>query len=98
MTCKPRRPSTRLRPLAAALWVAAAATVAGCGGDDADPDEPGRQVESRAGEGREETRGIRNAENIGYSGNAIGAKLDQALDTQDNRPADLERQIDQQTE
>lgn len=69
--------------------------VAGCG-DDADPDEPGRQVKSRAGEGREETRGIRNTENIGYSGNAIGAKLDQAIETNENRPADLERRLEEQ--
>lgn len=77
------------------LGVVVSTGVAGCG-DDANPDEPGRQVKSRAGEGRDETRGIRNTENIGYSGNAIGAKLDQAIETNENRPADLERQLEEQ--
>lgn len=84
--------------LAPLLGLAVVVAVTACGGDDADPDEPGRQVKSLAGEGREETSGIRNTENIGYAGNAIGAKIDQTLEANENRPADLERQIDQQTE
>lgn len=77
------------------LGVLLALGITACG-DDADPDEPGRQVKSRAGEGREETRGIRNTENIGYSGNAIGAKLDQAIEINENRPADLEQRLEEQ--
>ena len=87
-------PTRFLRPLLLSLFVATA--VVACGGDDADPDEPGRQVKSRAGEGREETRGIRNTENIGYSGNAIGAKLDQAIEINESRPDDLNRRLEEQ--
>ncbi|MGQ0530921.1 MAG: hypothetical protein ACT4PG_14175 [Panacagrimonas sp.] len=56
------------------------------------------QRESRAGEGRDETATIRNTENLGYSGNAIGGKVDAVLEINDNRPADLDRQIDQAME
>ena len=87
--------SSFARPLLLALFAALAVTACG---NDADPDKPGRQVKSRAGEGREETKGIRNTENIGYSGNAIGAKIDEAIVTNENHPAELQRQIDQQTE
>ena len=88
------RISTFLRPMMLALFVASA--LSACGGDDANPDKPGRQVKSRAGEGREETKSIRNTENIGYAGNAIGAKVDQALEINENRPAELDRQLEQQ--
>jgi hypothetical protein len=84
------------RPLFLGVAVISAG-LAGCGGDDANPDEPGRQVKSRAGEGRAETRGIRNTENIGYAGNAIANKVDQAIEINENRPADLEKQLDEQT-
>lgn len=57
-------------------------------------DESG-QRESRAEEGRIETQGIRNTENIGYSGNAIGDKLDAALDANDARTDNLDRQLEQ---
>lgn len=84
-----------VRPLLLGLAVSVA--LAACGGDDANPNEPGRQVKSRAGEGRKETAGIRNTENIGYAGNAIGAKVDQAIEINESRPADLEKQLDEQT-
>lgn len=42
-------------------------------------------------EGREETRGIRNTEAIGYAGDAIGDKVDQALDAAD----DAKRRLDE---
>lgn len=60
------------------------------------PEDENGKRKSRAGEGREETSTIRNTENIGYSGNAIGAKVDQALDTNDNRKADLDKQLEAQ--
>lgn len=64
--------------------------LAACGGAR---DETGKP-ESRAGEGREETKGIRNTENVGYAGNAIGAKVDAALEANDDRNQDLDRQLD----
>lgn len=60
------------------------------------PEDENGKRKSLAGEGREETKGIRNTENIGYSGNAIGAKVDQALEINDNRTADLDRQLEAQ--
>lgn len=64
--------------------------LAGCGPAQ---DESGER-QSRAGEGREETRNIRNTENIGYAGNAIGAKVDEALDVNDNRKSELDKQLE----
>lgn len=46
-------------------------------------------------QGREETRGIRNTEAIGYSGDAIADKLDAALDANDARNRELDRAIEQ---
>lgn len=73
-----------------AWWCLLAGLLAGCGGAG---DEAGER-ESRAGEGRAETRNIRNTENIGYAGNAIGAKVDEALDLNDNRKSELDRQLE----
>lgn len=56
-------------------------------------DEDGKR-QSLAGEGREETQGIRNTENIGYAGNAIGAKVDAALDANDKATENLDRQLE----
>lgn len=56
-------------------------------------DESG-QRESRAGEGRAETQGIRNTENIGYAGNAIADRLDGALDANDQRTQVLDQQLE----
>lgn len=81
-------PSTRL-PLATGLY--AALLLAAC---NPQPDDSG-QRESRAGQGREETQGIRNTENIGYSGNAVADRLDAALDANDRRTEDLDRQLQQ---
>lgn len=41
-------------------------------------------------EGREETKGIRNTEAIGYSGDAIADKVDGALDANDQRMKNLQ--------
>ncbi|HEY0916034.1 MAG TPA: hypothetical protein VGE22_14265, partial [Solimonas sp.] len=56
------------------------------------PEEP---VADREPQGREETRGIRNTEAIGYSGSAIADKVDGALDANDARKSQLDQQIDQ---
>ena len=48
-------------------------------------------------QGREETKSLQNADNIGYDGTGIQKKLDGALDKNDQRAADLDAQIDAQT-
>lgn len=62
--------------------------LAGCGSGskEANPDRA-------ADEGRDETRLIRNTENIGYSGNAVGAKVDAALDANQARTEQLDQQL-----
>ena len=87
-----RASSSFVRPLL--LSLCAALAVSAC--NDADPDTPGRQVKSRAGEGREETKLIRNTENIGYAGNAIGKKVDQAIEINEDRPEELDKRLDGQ--
>ena len=62
------------------------------------PEGDDGQRESRAGDGRDETATVRNTENLGYSGNAIGGRVDAVLELNDNRPADLDRQIDATTQ
>jgi len=49
-----------------------------------------------APQGREETRGIRNTEAVGYSGNVIADKVDSVLDTSDQRTNQLDKALDQQ--
>ncbi|PPE73503.1 hypothetical protein C3942_11900 [Solimonas fluminis] len=66
-----------------------AVLLAGC----SKPEEP---VADRKPEGREETRGIRNTEAIGYSGGAIADKVDGALDASDARKSQLDEQINAQ--
>jgi outer membrane biogenesis lipoprotein LolB len=61
--------------------------------------EPAKPAEPEAGayQGREETRTLQNADNIGYDGTGIQKKLDGALDKNDQRSADLDAQIEAQT-
>jgi hypothetical protein len=61
--------------------------------------EPAKPAEPEAGayQGREDTRSLQNADNIGYDGTGIQKKLDGALDKNDRRSADLDSQIDAQT-
>jgi hypothetical protein len=61
--------------------------------------EPAKSAEPEAGayQGREDTRSLQNADNIGYDGTGIQKKLDGALDKNDQRAADLDAQIDAQT-
>ena len=79
-----------MNPIRILLCASALSLIAAC---SPKTDEDGKR-ESLAGEGREETRNIRNTENIGYSGNAIGAKVDEALDVNDARKAELDRQLE----
>jgi hypothetical protein len=46
--------------------------------------------------GRDETAAIRNTEAIGVSGEAIGEKVDAALDANDARKAELDKALDGQ--
>ncbi|TDU22450.1 hypothetical protein DFR24_4884 [Panacagrimonas perspica] len=80
-----------MRPIENLLCIASlAALLAACGVPE---DESGKR-KSLAGEGREETSTIRNAENIGYGGNAIADKVDGALDANDHRVDELNKQLD----
>lgn len=58
--------------------------LAACGSEEAPP--PGRD----APQGREETRGIRNAEAVGYSGDAIADKVDASLDASEQRKREMD--------
>ncbi len=73
----------------ASIAILGAALLLGACGKHEEP------VADREPQGREETRGIRNTEAIGYSGNAIADKVDGALDANDARKAQLDQQIDQ---
>lgn len=48
-------------------------------------------------QGREETKSLQNADNIGYDGTGTQKKLDSALNQNDQRAADLNNQIEAQT-
>jgi hypothetical protein len=58
------------------------------------PDPPKTMNEYQ---GRDDTKSLRNADAVGYDGTAIQKKLDGALDKNDQRAADLQKQIDAQT-
>lgn len=60
-----------------AAVLAAAALLAAC-----HPKDKPQHVDQPP-QGREETRGIRNTEAVGYAGNAIADKVDAALDAND---------------
>jgi hypothetical protein len=49
-------------------------------------------------QGRDETQGIRNTEAIGYAGNAIGDKVDAALDANDQAKQKMDEAIDAQAQ
>ena len=48
--------------------------------------------------GRKETRSIEAADVVGYDGKAIRKKVDKALDTNDQRVDQLNKEIDQQSQ
>lgn len=54
------------------------------------PKESPQHVDDTPQQGRDETRGIRNTEAIGYAGNAIADKVDGALDANDQAKARLD--------
>lgn len=66
-----------------------AAALSACGGTDDNPD---------ASNGRAETQSIRATEAVGYSGDAIADKVNAALDANDQRKDELDREIDAQSQ
>lgn len=64
------------------------ALIAGCGSSDP------QAAEKLKHQGREETRGIRNSQNIGYSGKAIADHVDEALDANEKRNKELQQAVD----
>jgi hypothetical protein len=68
--------------------------LAGC----VNPNPPVQNAEdTEKYQGREETKALQNADNIGYDGTGIQKKLDSALNQNDQRAADLNNQIEAQT-
>lgn len=68
--------------------VMSAVLLSACGAGESEP-----KAEHAAGEGREETGLIRNTENVGQSGDAIADKVDRALDANEQRTEQLDRQL-----
>ena len=69
-------------------------SASGCVKPEPDKSEPQAADEYQ---GRDDTKSLRNADAVGYDGAAIQKKLDGALDKNDQRAADLQKQIDAQT-
>lgn len=83
-----------MKPLFKISAVLLALLITGCG----DPEPSDTAPEKVEGyQGRDDTRSLRNADAVGYDGAAIQKKLDAALDKNDQRPADLDAQIEEQT-
>jgi hypothetical protein len=72
---------------------AAAALLAAC-----HPKDKPQHVDNAPPQGREETRGIRNTEAIGYAGNAIADKVDGALDANDKAKQKIDAAEAEQTQ
>ncbi len=74
--------------------LATALILAGC----VNPNPPVQNAQdAEKYQGREETKALQNADNIGYDGTGIQKKLDSALNQNDQRAAELNNQIDAQT-
>lgn len=76
------------RPLVLATCLAI--LLGGCGSAD-DESRTGRDSSSE--EGREETRLIRNTESVGQAGDAVGDKVDAAIEANEQRTEQLDRQL-----
>ena len=76
------------------LWLDTTLMLAGC--TSPDPPAP-KDQESGKYQGRDDTKSLRNADAVGYDGAAIQKKLDAALDKNDQRAADLDKQIEAQS-
>lgn len=68
--------------------------LAGC----VNPNPPVQEAkDEKKYQGREDTKALQNADNIGYDGTGIQKKLDNALDQNEQRAGELEKQIEAQT-
>jgi len=77
-----------------ALLIMLMAGTSGC--SNAPP--PEAAPEQAAGyQGRDDTKALQNADNIGYDGTGIQKKLDKALDQNYQRAADIDAQIEAQS-
>jgi hypothetical protein len=68
-----------------------AIVLAACSAEEEAPPE-------RAKEGRAETQSIRNTESIGYSGDAVADKVDDALNKTEQRQQQTDQDVEQQSE
>lgn len=76
------------------IWLALAFLLAGC----VNPNPPVQESkDEKKYQGREETKALQNADNIGYDGTGIQKKLDKTLDQNEQRAGELEQQIEAQT-
>ena len=76
------------------LWLGMALMLFGC--TSPEPPAPKDQEPAKY-QGRDDTKSLRNADAVGYDGAAIQKKLDAALDKNDQRAADLDKQIEAQS-
>ena len=76
------------------IWLALMISLTGC----INPNPPVQDAKDKEKyQGREETKALQNADNIGYDGTGIQKKLDTALDQNEQRAGELEQQIENQT-
>ena len=68
--------------------------ISGCS-EPSTPEDKAEDAEKY--QGREETKSLQNADNIGYDGTGIQKKLDKALDQNDQRASDIDAQIEAQS-
>lgn len=84
-----------MRVLIIAVFILFIVSISACG----NPEQTESSKENvHQDQGRAETKSIRATEDIGYVGDAVGAKVDAALDANDQRIEDLDKQIDSQTD
>jgi len=77
-----------------ALLIMLMAGTSGC----SNPPPPEAAPEQAAGyQGRDDTKALQNADNIGYDGTGIQKKLDKALDQNDRHAADIDARIEAQS-
>ena len=76
------------------VWFSMVLILAGC----VNPNPSAKNAEdAEKYQGREETKSLQNADNIGYDGTGIQKKLDKALDQNDQRASDIDAQIEAQS-
>jgi PBP1b-binding outer membrane lipoprotein LpoB len=76
------------------VWLGMALILAGCVNPNPSTEN---SEDAEKYQGREETKSLQNADNIGYDGTGIQKKLDKALDQNDHRASDIDAQIEAQS-